>query len=145
MVLASALMRGIHPLKIFKMADVQGGWRVATAFWWRIMACSYASPAEPTFCMSLTLFCGNVPISRMSRGFLILILILTNSETWIHSLFQREEVISLASEWQNVTKHHDCYSELYIYIWSKNFSHSVNEKSEAKWNQDGGHWRPIAL
>ena len=23
-------------------------------------------------------------------------------------------------------------SELYIYIWSKNFSHSVNEKSEAK-------------
>jgi hypothetical protein len=34
---------------------------------------------------------------------------------------------------------------LYIYIWSKNFSHSVNEKSEAKWNQDGGHWRPIAL
>ena len=25
MVLASALMRGIHPLKIFKMADVQGG------------------------------------------------------------------------------------------------------------------------
>ena len=25
MFLASALMRGIHPLKIFKMADVQGG------------------------------------------------------------------------------------------------------------------------
>jgi hypothetical protein len=25
MVLASALMRGIHPLIIFKMADVQGG------------------------------------------------------------------------------------------------------------------------
>ena len=24
------------------------------------------------------------------------------------------------------------FSELYIYIWSKNFSHSVNEKSEAK-------------
>jgi hypothetical protein len=39
----------------------------------------------------------------------------------------------------------DPNSELYIYIWSKNFSHSVNEKSEAKWNQDGGHWRPIAL
>jgi hypothetical protein len=29
------------------------------------------------------------------------------------------------SQWVNV-------SELYIYIWSKNFSHLVNEKSEAK-------------
>ena len=27
-------------------------------------------------------------------------------------------------------------SELYIYIWSKNFSHSAHVKSEAK---DGGH------
>ncbi len=35
-------------------------------------------------------------------------------------------------------------SELYIYLelWSKNFSHSVYVKSEAK---DGGHWRPKSM
>ena len=61
-VLASALMRGIHPLIIFKMADVQGGTPLIRALA-RTMASAFLMTnhgvaavafflAESTFCVS---------------------------------------------------------------------------------------------
>jgi hypothetical protein len=57
MVLASARLRGIHPLIIFKMADVQGGMplkralarTMASAFWWWIIA--WQRLLESTLCV----------------------------------------------------------------------------------------------
>ena len=50
-------MRGIHPLVIFKMADVQGGMPLISALA-RMMNHGYAFLAELTFCVSL--FCDKL-------------------------------------------------------------------------------------
>jgi hypothetical protein len=57
MVLGSACLRGIHPLILFRMANVQGGMplkhalarTMASAFWWWIMA--WQRLLELTFCV----------------------------------------------------------------------------------------------
>ena len=71
MVLVSTLMRRIHPLIIFKMADVHGGMPFISALaigpWrqhfddesWR--GSGYAFLAESTFCVSLFCAAGSIP------------------------------------------------------------------------------------
>jgi hypothetical protein len=49
-----------------------------------------------------------------------------------HLLVDGAYVNNLPGNMPFFVKHANLASDLYIYTWSKNFSHSVNEKSEAK-------------
>ena len=79
MVLVSVrIYERIHPLIIFKMADVQGGMPLISArtmvlaFWWRIMVWQqYAFLAESTFCVSysvIVLASTSVPLYHFCSG-----------------------------------------------------------------------------